>query len=607
MIEQFHWIRPLWLLGIPAVILLWLWIRRRGLSALSPWHRWVDPELHAVVIGEGETQSPVVRQWIALAAALLCVVALAGPSWERIAMPVQRGDDALVIALDLSRSMDATDIAPSRLARARLKLLDILAERKDGETALVVFSANAFVVSPLTSDGGTVASQVLALDSSLMPTRGSYPESGITKSLQLLRQAEVQSGAVLLITDGGNLDPAIEAARALAAEGHTLSVLGVGTLEGGPIPETRGGFVTDTRGTIALPKLDAGGLGRLASAGRGRFVNMSNNNDDIEKLGLTERARRVASSARETDRLEIEQWRDVGPWVLLLCLPLVAWSVRRHLVLAPLLVLLAFRPEPALAWSPTDWFLTDDQRGQKALQAGDATRATSLFDDTEWKATAAYRAGDFARSAELWAGMENADGLYNRGTALAQAGQIEAAIAALRESLALDPSHEDAQHNLHLLESLQNAADQQAGQGQSSEDNAQSETGQNQQGQNQTESDGQSAGEDAAQQTADGNSEPQTSPDRKPNEQEAKDIAELMQALREAEENGDDAAREQAAAALREAQDNQESEQSLQQWLRRVPDDPGGLLRAKFRRQYQRRRTDQDGNMLWPDDRGEPW
>ncbi|MEL7024055.1 MAG: VWA domain-containing protein [Pseudomonadota bacterium] len=607
MIEQFHWIRPAWLIGVPLALIVWWWMRRRGIGAVSPWHRWVDPELHTAVIGAGETSTRAPGNWIALVAALLAVTALAGPSWERVSLPVQRGDDALVIALDLSRSMDATDVAPSRLARARLKLLDILAERKDGETALVVFSANAFVVSPLTSDGGTVASQVLALDSNLMPTRGSYPESGITKALQLLQQAEVQRGAVLLITDGGNLDPAVEAAEAFADAGHTLSVLGVGTLEGGPIPEPRGGFVTDTRGTIALPKLDARGLGRLASAGRGRFVSMSNNNDDIEKLGLSAGARQSASSARESDRLEIERWRDLGPWVLVLSLPLIAWSVRRHLVFAPLLVFLVFLPQPVLAWSPADWFMTSDQRGQRALAQGDAERAASLFADPDWKATAAYRAGDFTGSAQLWAESDGADGLYNRGTALAQSGQINEAISALRAAVELDPSHEDAQHNLHLLESLQNASDQQSGAGQSSEDSSESESDQNEQGQNDAEAAGQSAGETTEQQSADGNAQPQPSPDRPPNEQEATDIAELMQALREAEMNGDDEAREQAAAALREAQESQESEQSLQQWLRRVPDDPGGLLRAKFRRQYQRRRTDQDGNMLWPDDRGEPW
>mgnify|MGYP001796480453 CR=1 FL=1 len=156
--SEFHLIRPAWLLAIPFAIALWWWLRQRGVGAASPWHRWVDPALHAIMISDGRERRGGIVQWFALASAIIGLVALAGPSWERVSLPVQRGSDALVIALDLSRSMDATDIAPSRLIRARLKLLDVLAERKDGDTALLVFSANALVVTPFTSDGAPIAS-----------------------------------------------------------------------------------------------------------------------------------------------------------------------------------------------------------------------------------------------------------------------------------------------------------------------------------------------------------------------------------------------------------------------------------------------------------------
>ena len=408
--------RPWWLVGVPLVIALALWAWRGARARDGIWTRHVDPWLQPWVLAAGERGSGGALGATACAAVLGCL-ALAGPSWERQEMPLERGGDAMVIALDLSRSMEATDLAPSRLARARLKLLDILAARRGGETALVVFSANAFVVTPLTSDTETIASQVMSLDSSLMPSRGSYPESGIRKSLQLLEQAEVRQGRVLLITDGGNLPPAMDAARELAAADHRMSVLGVGTTEGGPIPAQRGGFVTDGRGNIALPRLERSGLERLATAGRGRYADLASDGRDLARLAVVARATSTASAGAD-DSLEsvaLERWRDAGPWLVLLCLPLVAWAMRRAaLVGAFSLCFLAVSPD-ASARDLVGWFLTDDQRGQQALEAGEADQAAELFADPAWRATAQHRAGDYAASAQGFGSLQTADGYYNPG------------------------------------------------------------------------------------------------------------------------------------------------------------------------------------------------
>ena len=115
-----------------------------------------------------------------------------------------RSEQAIVIALDLSYSMDAQDVTPSRLTRAKLKILDILERRKSGQTALVVYSANAFTVTPLTTDADTVAALVNSLSTDIMPSRGSYPPTAIEKGRQLLEQAGVGFGEVLLMTDGGS-------------------------------------------------------------------------------------------------------------------------------------------------------------------------------------------------------------------------------------------------------------------------------------------------------------------------------------------------------------------------------------------------------------------
>ena len=168
-----------------------------------------------------------------------------------------RSEQAIVIALDLSRSMDAQDLTPSRLTRARLKILDILEARQSGQTALVVYSSNAFTVTPLTTDADTVAALVNSLSTDIMPSRGSYPVAAIKKSQTLLEQAGVAYGEVLLITDGGTSPAAERAAADLQKSGYSLSVLGVGTSEGAPIPRAGGGFVTDRSGNIVVPRIEA--------------------------------------------------------------------------------------------------------------------------------------------------------------------------------------------------------------------------------------------------------------------------------------------------------------------------------------------------------------
>ena len=239
------------------------------------------------------------RWWLLALAGIIASVAMAGPAWERIDQPVFRAEQALVVALDLSRSMDAQDIAPSRLARARLKILEMLERRKSGQTALLVYTSHAFTVTPLTDDTDTIAALVNSLSTDIMPSRGSYPEVGIRKGQSLLEQAGVGYGEVLLITDGGGSPAAEKAARDLRDAGFALSVLAVGTREGAPIPRLAGGFVTDGRGNIAVARLEERGLRDLATAGSGRFALLGADDSDIEHL-LSGEVRAAASRQSRT-------------------------------------------------------------------------------------------------------------------------------------------------------------------------------------------------------------------------------------------------------------------------------------------------------------------
>lgn len=598
---EFHWLRPEWLWALPLVVVLTYAFARRRLAPGS-WQRVVDPRLAPFVLSRTQLKGLSYRWWLMLLGGVLGVLALAGPAWNRVEQPVFRSEQALVIALDLSRSMDAQDLSPSRLTRARLKILDILERRRSGQTALVVYSSNAFTVTPLTTDTDTVAALVNSLSTDIMPSRGSYPVAAIAKSKQLLEQAGAVLGEMLLITDGGTSPAAERAAEDLRASGYSLSILGVGTSNGAPIPRGGGGFVTDSSGNIVVPKIETAGLESLAAAGGGRFAALSADDSDVDYL-----LSGTAAAAESDDSLATDEWREEGPWLLLLLVPIAALAFRRGFVVA-LAVFLLPVAEPAHAFEWRDLWLTKDQQAQRQLDEGNAMEAGELFEDPVWQAVAKYRAGEYGPSAAGFASQYDIDNLYNFGNALARMGEFESAIEAYEQVLEADPDNPDAAYNRDLLQDLlQESQDSQGGE-QGDQQNASESGGGAQQSEGESQSDPSGEQSTAGEPGSEGESSVR---DQENVNQEDLDAlqAELERAAQEAEQQAGESREEQGmsevdAEAMRRAQ---EQRQAMEQWLRRIPNDPGGLLRRKFRYQYQRQGRDQDGNNLWPDDEVQPW
>lgn len=597
---DFHWLRPEWLLAVPLVVLL-AGALGRGRLGSGIWRNVIDPALMPYVLSRAPGRGTDYRWWLLGIGGVLAAVALAGPAWQRIEQPVYRAEQALVVALDLSRSMDAQDLAPSRLARARLKILDMLERRKSGQTALVVYSANAFTVTPLTTDTDTVAALVNSLSTDIMPSRGSYPEVAIRKGGQLLEQAGVAFGEVLLMTDGGSSASAEKSARELKSAGYSLSVLAVGTRDGAPIPRASGGFVTDNRGQIAVPRLEETALRGLSVAGGGRFAVLSTDDRDLDILLSGE----MTTAAASDESLATDQWREEGPWVLLLLLPLAALAFRRGWVLV-LLVFVLPLPEPAEASLWDDLWQNKNQQAQKQLEAGSADDAAALFEDTEWRAVARYRAKDFAGSAAEFAERGDARNLYNLGNALAFQGEFDSAIDAYEQVLEMQPDNEDAAYNLELVKSMKDQQQQQQeGQG-DDQQSAENPSGEGEQSDSESQSDQEgTAGSSEQENESDDGDASQRGDD----EMSEEDLEALQQELQRAAEEAQQGEQPQqmSAAELAELRQQQEQQQAMEQWLRRIPDDPGGLLRRKFRHQYQRSGKDQDGNDVWPDDEIQPW
>jgi Ca-activated chloride channel homolog len=449
---ELHFLRPAWLLAlIPLAVLLWLLARRR--LGDGPWARVCDAGLLPHLLQGTERQLQLRSLLLVGVTGLIAILALAGPSWDRLQQPLYHDTRALVIALDLSRAMDAVDVQPSRLVRARYKIADILAERREGVTGLVVYSGEAFTVTPLSTDTATIKAQLNVLSTDLMPVPGNRTERALARSRDLFRQAGYNRGDILLVTAGaGGTDRLYSEVASLHEEGFRISILGVGTEAGAPIPAEPDGYLRDRHGAIVIPRLDPETLSRLAATGGGVFQIMQPDDRDIERLAA-HFADMAGADVVETG-LDSELWLDRGPWLVLLLLPLALLAFRRGLIMAlAVTVCLPFSHQvEAVDWDRL--WLNDNQRGNQALTADQPERAAELFRDPEWRAIASYRAGDYMAAIESLEAVDTPRSWYNRGNALARLGMYQQAISAYTEALQREPGLEDARYNRDLLQEL---------------------------------------------------------------------------------------------------------------------------------------------------------
>ena len=344
-----------------------------------------------------------------------------------------------------------------------------------------------------------------------MPHQGSYPEKALQKAVELFRQASVVNGHVLMVTDGIDSPGISGAVNKLTDAGYSLSILGIGTEEGAPIANRSGGFVKDQRGSIVLSRLDAQKLQDVARQGNGVFRKMSANDSDINHLLQVvspSKMQEEFSVQKEKLNLSADQWREEGPWILILLLPLIALIFRRGYLVILLAVILPF-PHGAYAFEWSSLWKNQDQQAASALEQGDSKSAAEMFSDPEWKAAASYRAGDYQKAIESLQDIQNPDAIYNRGNALARTGDIQQAIQAYEEALKLDPQHKDAKYNRDLLqeylEKQQQQQQQDNNQSQNNEDNRDNKNSQDSESGQQSEDQKNSGGQQDNQSACDQN------------------------------------------------------------------------------------------------------
>lgn len=584
-IDQFHFLRPEWLLAIiPAAILVFFFWRQKS-NAVN-WRGAINPQLLDHLIDDGSSKATRWPWLLLLLAWIIAAIAMAGPTWTKLPQPIHKKQDALVIVLDLSLSMLAEDIKPSRLVRARHKILDILAQRDEGLTALIAYSGDAHIVSPLTDDNPTIANLTPALAPGMMPVFGSDPVAALKLARQCFNNAGASNGRILLITDSITESDVDDIDNVLSRSGYELSIMGVGTSDGAPIP-AKSGFLKDNSGDIIVPQLQRSRLEELARHNNGRYSDISLNDNDVEFL-LPKLTTGLEDNTVLTER-EFDQWHDRGPLLALALLPLTLLAFRRGwLLVLPLLILAQPQSSHAFEWQ--DLWERPDQRAAKALQNGDAKTAANLFNNQQWKASANYQAGDFENAAKQFAKEDSANGHYNRGNALAKAGKLDEAIDAYNKALAKTPDMDDAEFNKQLLEQLKQQQQQSSDDGDKSDQEKQASEQQDQQQGDQQNQDGEQQQSDQPPKDQAGSDQQSKQNQQDDNEeqesaQNSKQSEEEKQQAEQSEENRQQQNEQQQAQASEQDQQSQQQKQAMEQWLRQIPDDPSGLLRRKFNHQ----------------------
>lgn len=596
---DFHWLRPeyFWLL-LPTLLIWGLFAKLR--QPQSAWQHWIAPHLQKELLTVPATQKQKPLLWLVLIIWLISVIALAGPSWQRLPQPVFQLKKATVILMDMSMSMRATDLSPDRYTQARFKALDYIDGIQEGELALVSFAGDAFVISPLTQDHNNVRLLLPELSPDIMPVQGSNLEAALVLADQLLTQGGYVQGDVVLFTDGFASSDYIRLRELMDSWPHRLSVLAFGTTQGAPIRLSNGELLKDSQGAIVLPRVPLAQLQQLAELRSGVFAVAGSEDSDVEALLALKPLDKKADSD-EQQKLFGDQWQDNAVYLVWLLLPFALWLHKRGALTVFVLVLFMPKAE-AFEWS--DLWQTQQQKAQASYQQGDYSSAWQNFEDPLWKGNAAYRAEDYAAAEQSYRKLDTADSLYNLGNSLAQQQKYQDAIEAYQQALAKNPQLDKAQQNIDAvkkaLEQQQQQQQQQKGEGEQ-QDQQQGEQSGDQSGEEGEGSESkqqpkeQSSQQPSEQQSAEQGNDAASQKDQPPGQTEQQQKQQEQQQLAEQTEENKETKESQQQKAISEAWPNATAEQSqqLDNLLRKVQDDPSLLLRRKMAIEYQKRRYDQ--------------
>jgi Ca-activated chloride channel family protein len=449
-----HFLRPYWLWLFVAVPVIYFASVFRD-DVRARWRRYIDPELleHLIVSRKDRWRFRPIHMICLLIG--LGALALGGPSWKKEQPPFTEDKAPLVIALDLSQTMDAIDLSPTRLERAKLKLRDLLHVRDGGRTALFVYAGSTHMVLPFTTDESLLDLYLDSLATGLMPVAGKN-STVVLQAVQEYLKDEQVPGTILFVTDG--IEPqAVPTLRRFTAQPDQkddIIVMGIGTSQGGPVRVSSNRFLTSSSGARIYTKLDVNALRSLSSIDI-PATTLTLNNDDI--LWIQRHIQHHSESVQQQNAKT--RWIDEGYW---LTIPIAGialfwfrrgWTVRwTSAVLAVAFIAPGSGMQSHFSWM--DLWLTPNQQGRYYFEKKDYRKAADHFEDPLWKGLALVRSNDYEEALNAFALSDSAESWYDQGNALVYLARYPEAVEAYQQALTRRPGWSEAQQNMELAQSL---------------------------------------------------------------------------------------------------------------------------------------------------------
>ncbi|MFL9483692.1 vWA domain-containing protein [Chitinophagaceae bacterium LWZ2-11] len=425
--KQLHFLRPdAFYLFIPLGVIALLLIV--GNKEKKKWKKLIAPALRPFMFTKSSGLSILLPILLFIIGMSCVIVGLAGPTWKKKDIPGQKIQAVVLIAIDLSKSMTAKDIEPSRLERAKFKLSDFLDADPRARAGLIAFAGTAHPVLPFTSDYKLIKHQAQSLDNRVMPVQGSNIQILITAVDSIMRQILAPS-TILLMTDVIDEDDAVILTNYITGTPHKLEILLFSTPNGSPVPGH----------TNIISKQDISVISNLSQNNKVHITPITLDKSDVEGI-----AKNISDKLIfETDKKKDEKdWDDMG-WLLILPAMLVAlfWFRKGWVIQWCWLpfVLLTMN-SCGLKSKNLDWWYTKDYQGQLYDNAKQYSDAADHFEDNTHKAIAYYKAGDYEAAESLFEMDSSASGQYNRGLALAKLGRYDEAVTIFEKASEMDPA-----------------------------------------------------------------------------------------------------------------------------------------------------------------------
>lgn len=445
----FHFLRPgyLWLL-LPLALALVVGVV--SIRDQIKWKKSIAPHLRSYVIQKGNESILIWMRMALFAMLAFAILGSAGPTWKKVEIPGQILETPVVIALDLSQSMMARDIQPSRLERAKFKIIDLLDANPRARIALVGFAGTAHTIIPLAQDYNIIKSHLDGLSPNAMPFPGSDLSSALVMTDSITSISEAP--ATLIVFTDDFTEVTFNHLKQFANAGKTkVELVPMNTIEGADVPRPGSRqSMKNQSGEIIHSALDLDILNKLKAIDNIQVHQLTLDKSDMEALASNIR---TDLKFQEADEEKKDDWIDYGIWLVIPFALFTLMWFRKGFVVYSIVILLGMSSCQGDFSMKNSW-ITKDYQAQQLYDQGSYDEAASLYTDPMHKGVADFKAGNYELAIEAFNEDATANGAYNLGLAYYKNGDYAAANMAFGKAIELNPELKDAEKNQALVQQL---------------------------------------------------------------------------------------------------------------------------------------------------------